>query len=512
MKDLLARTQVWRGHLAILLCLGFISGSLVFEAGLAQQKPDEQVRSRIQELMKEKALPSFATAVLKDGKVVYEECFGFADMENRVPATPETMYALASITKPLTATGLMTLVEQGLVDLDRPANDYLGEAKIVAHVGDASQATVKRLLLCTSGLPDHVNFFYAGESPQRPPMSEAIRRYGILVTAPGEAYTYSNFGYGILDYIIERVSGKTYPDFMKKEVFGPLGMKRSAVFVQPPPAGEVAVKYGDDRKPLPWCDFDHRGASAAYASLRDLARLALFISKHPLLDQKRILQDRTIDRMLQTTEPGIKEPLLRLGWTVLDHEGHRLIHASGGMPGAASRIGIVPDQGLIIISLANAYNVVLWEVEKAAFRAYLPGYAEKTKDKKPEASQAPQKFIPPAELVAQWSGSIKTYEGDIPVQLAIAADGNLTLKLDGRSLMVIPMPAGLEDLNLGFRSGVLTFPVLGNIRTSDASRGRHILVAFLRVRGNKLNGHISAASMEYKFLFPYWAELSKNGG
>ena len=298
---------------------------------------------------------------------------------------------------------------------------------------------------------------------------------------------------------------------MKKEVFGPLGMKRSAVFVQPPPEGEVAVKYGDDRKPLPWCDFDHRGASAAYASLRDLVRLARFISKHPLPDQKRILRDETIDRMLQTTEPGLKDPQLHLGWAVLDHEGYRLIHASGGMPGAVSRIGIVPDHRLIIVSLANAFNVSLWEVEKAAFRAYLPGYAEKTKDKKPEASQSPPKFMPPADLVAKWIGSVKTYEGDIPVQLAIAADGNLTFKLDGRSLMVIPMPAGLEDWNLGFRSGVLTIPLLGNLRTSDASRGRHIIIAFLRVRGDKLNGHISAASMEYKFLFPYWTELSKNG-
>lgn len=149
--------------------------------------PADIVKSRILQLMEVQRLPSVCAAVVKDGEAQFEECFGFADLEKKVTATPDTMYALASMTKPLTATGLMTLVERGRVDLDRPANDYLGDAKLVAYVGDASGATVRRLLHCTSGLPEHVNIYYANEKWRRPPMEQSIRRYGFLVTAPGRS-------------------------------------------------------------------------------------------------------------------------------------------------------------------------------------------------------------------------------------------------------------------------------------------------------------------------------------
>jgi CubicO group peptidase (beta-lactamase class C family) len=150
------------------------------------------VRALIHAGMVEHALPSLAVAVARDGEVLWEEAFGWADRAQRVPATPHTLYSLASISKPITATALMVLHDRGQLDLDGPVNAYLGDAKLTARAGDAEAATVRRIANHTSGLPLHYHFFYADEPYRRPPMDETIRRYGNLVMPPGERFQYSN--------------------------------------------------------------------------------------------------------------------------------------------------------------------------------------------------------------------------------------------------------------------------------------------------------------------------------
>src|SRR5947199_6153899 len=156
------------------------------------------IRDLICARLVEQVLPSLAVAVARDGEILWEEGFGWADRENRIPATEHTLYSLASISKPITATGLMVLKERGKLDLDRPIDDYLGDARLNARVGNAKKATVRRIANHTSGLPLHYHFFYEDEPYRRPPMDETIRRYANLVTAPGERYYYSNLGYGLL--------------------------------------------------------------------------------------------------------------------------------------------------------------------------------------------------------------------------------------------------------------------------------------------------------------------------
>ena len=188
--------------------------------------PFRKARDRIILAVREGLFPSVAVGVATGGEIAWQEGFGWADRERRASATSNTIYSLASVTKPLTATGIMVLAQRGLVDLDRPINDYLGEAKVKAWVGSDRQATVRRVANHSSGLPVHYHIFY-GQSP--PPMEETIRRYGNLVAAPGERYQYSNLGYGLLGHVISRVSGRDYADFMNAEVFRPLGMSRTSV-------------------------------------------------------------------------------------------------------------------------------------------------------------------------------------------------------------------------------------------------------------------------------------------
>ena len=119
------------------------------------------IRATIRRFLDSTGTASVAVAVAKDGKILWEEGCGLANRERMIPATQHTMYSMASISKPITATGLMVLVERGLVALDHPINEYLGAGKLTGLAGDASSATVQRVMSHTAGLPLHYQFFYA---------------------------------------------------------------------------------------------------------------------------------------------------------------------------------------------------------------------------------------------------------------------------------------------------------------------------------------------------------------
>jgi CubicO group peptidase (beta-lactamase class C family) len=188
----------------------------------------DAARAKILLLMEKDELPSVAVAVAQHGKIIWEQGFGYADREQLQPATSDTMYSLASISKPFTATAVMELVQKGKIRLDAPANDYLGAAKLTGLAGDASGADIRHILSHTSGLPLHWQFFYANEDYRDPPMEDTILRYGVLVNPPGELFQYSNLGFGILGHIVSLVSGLSYPDAMQKIVFAPLGLTHTS--------------------------------------------------------------------------------------------------------------------------------------------------------------------------------------------------------------------------------------------------------------------------------------------
>src|SRR5262245_59164435 len=153
------------------ISLALVLFAAVITAGSAHQKNNpaafDSVREFIKQQLTERRLPSIAVAVARDGQIIWEEAFGWADSEKRVSATPHTMYSLASISKPITATGLMILKERGRIELDRPINEYLGEAKLAVRVGNPAEATVRRVANHTAGLPLHYQFFYEDESDRK---------------------------------------------------------------------------------------------------------------------------------------------------------------------------------------------------------------------------------------------------------------------------------------------------------------------------------------------------------
>jgi CubicO group peptidase (beta-lactamase class C family) len=472
------------------------------------------VRELIQQRLVEQSVPSLAVAVARDGEILWEEGFGWADREERVPATEHTLYSLASISKPVTATGLMVLVEQGKLELDQPANEYLGAAKLTAWVGDAADATVRRVANHTSGLPLHWHFFYEDEPYRRPPMDETIRRYGNLVTPPGERHQYSNLGYGVLDHIIARLSAKSYLEFMRQEVFLPLGMTHASVDIGPGLERHAAARYGSDGLPIAFYEFDHPGGSAVYCSAHDLVRFGMFHLKAHLSDQKPILSDTALDGMQEGTAECGGSSRYGVGWMINDdRRGYRMVSHGGGMGGVATTLELIPSERMAVVALANGNTDLPWVAAEEIWSTLLPEYARKRaeqqakeaeeKEKTPEPKAA---FAPPSELVGTWSGTLRTYEQDVPLTLEFRESGDVHAKL-GEQLKTL-----LNDVEL--KDGRLTGKLFGDMGTSDTERLPHHLHASLRLRGDALNGALIAISQPRPrsgFALSHWVELRKGG-
>ncbi len=444
-----------------------------------------EVRATILEAVAGGGIPSMSVAVAKDGRVIWEESFGWADRERMIPATPNTMYSMASISKPLTTTGLMILVERGDIDLDAPVDRYIAPAKLTAFEGDASAATVRHILNHTSGLPVHYSVFYRDE-PERqpPPASESIRRYGILVHPPGAVYQYSNFAFGLASHIIEKVSGRPYAEFMKNEVFLPLGMTHSSIDPGPGLEDVAAIRYGGDGEPVPFYVSDHPGASQAYVSAHDLIRFGLFHLGHTQPEQTQILSPASIDLMKRDSDPNPDNNRYGLGWFLNpDERGYGVVWHTGSMRGTNTMLKFVPSEDIALVVLINASSDLRVKIANDIIGTLLPDYGEKWKEVRDRTEERAGAFAPPPELLGEWTGELTTYDETVPVRLVIQPDSDVHVRI-GRQMETL--------LNrVRFADGFLTGTSYGTIPSSDARAHPHDISYRLLLDGDVLSGYVT---------------------
>jgi CubicO group peptidase (beta-lactamase class C family) len=526
MKSAVLRGTTWLSVLTLILATAcWASPPPTPTPAPASAGQFDAVRARIEHLIGEGLVPSMAIAVARDGEIVWEKGFGLADREKNIAATEHTVYPLASISKPLTATGLMVLVERGLVDLDRRINDYLGETVLRARVGSAADATVRRAASHTAGLPLHSQHFYDDEPHRPPPMEETIRRYGNLVTAPGERYQYSNLGYGLLGYVISRTSGVSYADFMREEVFVPLGMDHTAVHVGPGLEAGQAVKYTSDGLVVPPCDSDSPGASAIHSSAHDLIRFAMFHLGNDLPDQEAIITTAAIDLMQDPSpETGPTRAWEHegsgygIGWFVgITEGGIRIAQHSGGTLGIGSVLALVPEEDLAVVVLSNTdgqwSDMILIEI----LCTLLSGQPDEFLPPADGTADGPV-FIPPPELAGQWEGFVHTYEGDIPFTLEIGESGDSYATLEGQPRALLQSVSYQESAPQLLNAGgglFLRGSIPGELETADVNRGRpYKLWLELKLRENVLNGTLVTFSQREFYTGPisHWVELRKGTG
>jgi len=408
-------------------------------------------------------LPSVAYGVSRGQDTLLLGAFGDANKDGGVRATPKTPYSLASISKPLTAAGIALLAARGELDLDAPIDDYLGGPRLTSRAGDARLATVRRVANHSSGLPLHAQFFYSDEPYIRPPISETIRRYGKTLTVPGGRYRYSNLGYGLLDHVISQVSGRPYAEFMRDEVFLPLGM--SGASIDAPADGNYARSYGPDGVAYPTYTFDHPGGSAAYASVEDLLAFGRFLlGLGPSLLSP--VQLKEILRPTMATDP--QRCLLLggygLGWASnFDRLGVGVFVHTGYMGGVSTVLRLVPELDLVIVTLSNGQSSFAGDSADEALAALLPEFRDELERERgmpaPPAAEKPL----PKFVWGIWDGFVELADGKLPLRLELGPKEGRAI-LDG-----VESPIG----ELQFRDGEILGVFDGTIPEEDAARFPH---------------------------------------
>ncbi len=197
-------------------------------------------------------LTGVSVALVHDGRIVWEQGFGWADREARRRVTPHTPFSIASTSKSFTTAAVMTLVKAGNIALDAPANDYLGQHKIVDDRGPVSTATVRLLASHKSGLPTFFLMYAEGEGARPPSTDALLRDYGHVVAPPGTHYEYSNLGYQVLYDIVERTAHEDFGAYLEKHIFRPLGMEDSFFATDAKLSPARAIRYDDDGQRMPF--------------------------------------------------------------------------------------------------------------------------------------------------------------------------------------------------------------------------------------------------------------------
>jgi CubicO group peptidase (beta-lactamase class C family) len=467
--------------------------------------PFGHLRNRIEGYRADAGVPSITVAAAKGGRIVWEEAFGWADVEKRVEATPDTMYALASTSKAFTATGVMVLAERGLVDLDRPVSDYLGDVGLHAYEGDLSGVTLRRIFTHTSGLPRFWCHYYEDELATRPSERELVRRYGALVAPPGERLIYSNVGIALAGLVIEEVSGQGYSEFMATEVFAPLDLDRTAIITAPYDDPGIAQKY-EGGKRLPFSDMGVRAAGSAWASAHDLLRFGMFHLGDHLPGQEAILSDETIAQMYASVDPSLPDGRFHLPWIEAPELGFPAYQASGHVHGGKVSFRLVPSEDIAVVVMSNGEEADTPMVARWVLRRLLPAFSwvDLARDVGGRLAGLVSGRGAGDARTGQWSGEIRTAEGEIPMRLGLGAD-RAWLQIVGDSRG----GGGRVESELRWSGPDLFAHFAAHTPTTDTSRARHRTYLELTRRGDRLSGPIYAESEGFVFCLPFYASLKR---
>ncbi|MBS1655343.1 MAG: beta-lactamase family protein, partial [Bacteroidetes bacterium] len=187
--------------------------------------PFKGIDTAFQRVLKDRKAAGFAVAVVKNNEIIYAKGFGYRDYENKIPVTPNTLFAIGSCTKAFTASLMGLLNKDGKLDYDKPARDYLPKLEFYNNeLNDG--ATVRDLMCHRTGLPRHDYSWYLFTTTSRDSILQRIKY--MEPTAPlREIWQYNNFGFFIQGMIAEKIFGKSWEQNVKEKLFTPLGMTAS---------------------------------------------------------------------------------------------------------------------------------------------------------------------------------------------------------------------------------------------------------------------------------------------
>lgn len=323
-----------------------------------------ELQPLLEEFLRKQRVPGFTIVVVERLRVAYSYSFGVTDALNPKPVTNRSLFHMASVTKPFTATAVMQLVQRRKIDLDAPAAAYLPYFKVQGR--HASAVTVRRMLTHESGLPDVLDYQWGDPhddagAPERYVRSLRGLRLGFR---PGSGFRYSNIGYDILGDLVCKASGKSYDDYVYDHILAPLGMTDSTLLLRKANRGRMALGHVVDSAGEPGASTvypynrAHSPSSGLISSARDMTRWVVANLNRGSIRRRHILRASAYDAMWKSTrelpdpESG-RGTSVGLGWFLKSHRGNPLVTHSGGDIGFLSDMALLPERGIAVVWMSN---------------------------------------------------------------------------------------------------------------------------------------------------------------
>lgn len=417
----------------------------VLDAGDLERFLDAAVARDLEELR----IPGAVVAVVKDGDILFAKGWGYADVESQVPmSAQDTLIRPGSASKPITWTAVMQLVEQGRIDLHADVNEYLDFA-----IDDsfAEPVTMHHLLTHTAGFEAVEADLFILDPASVPPLGEYVRRHRpVRLFAPGAVPGYSNYGTALAAYIVERVSGEPFNDYLEANIFSPLGMSRTT-FRQPVPehlADDVAQGYGGEDTFVRG-DFEYVGpypAGSASMTAEDMAR---FMIAH--LGERGsapgLLGDETLSLMhRQQFTPDARLSKMAYGFAEMTVNDRRLLWHGGSTFLHNSGLYLLPEENLGVFIAYNGQRGTIagGRLLQELMDRYYPSNELTVLRPDPASRERNSRYVGEYHFTrSEFTGSGKFVRLLSAVQVQAPEDGRLLVSVEGVSEPYIELEPGL---------------------------------------------------------------------
>ena len=403
--------------------------------------------------MAQNKVTGMSIALVDDQRVVWSQGFGYADLERKTSAAPNTLYRVGSISKLFTVTAAMQLAERGLLDIDQPVQKVLPD---FAPLGRQPQTTItsRQLMTHHSGLPrDKLSGFHAAAPA---PINELAGYFNQTAVAypPGHVFSYSNLGISLLGGVVQSASGTPFAQHMQQAVLAPLGMADSSFSTGSSTSERMSLGYkqGTMEKEWPLRDVPAGGLNS---SATDLARFMSMVFANGKSGDKQIFKPETLAQMLRPQNSAVALDLnfsVGLGWmlstlgkSTLQNAGP-VAHHGGAVGMFRSQMYVLPQHKLGIVVLANSGSA-MGLVDHVATEALSLALEAKTGIQQPKPSKVEWADTPiPADTLQAAPGDYTTAIGHVTIN----RDGN-ALRAQahsiGRSFNLRQRQDGLLGLN-----------------------------------------------------------------
>ena len=346
------------------------------EAEKPAQSVDE-LRQKIEKILKDTHTPGASIAIVHRNGPEWVAGLGKADVASGRAATPETLFRIGSVSKAFASLAILMLVDQGRLSLDDPVRKLAPEIWFENRWEATDPVRVVHLLEHTTGWDDAHLREFAKDAPPSMGLREALdydHHSRISRWRPGTRMSYCNSGPAVAAYIVEKVTGQRFEDFVEQNLFRPIGLK-TATYFQPPPESTTTLYHDDGATPYRYWNIIFRPAGSINASAKDMAAYLQFYLNRGKVGSTQVVPSADIDRMENPASTWAAREGLKSGYGLSNYrsvEDGFVYHGhDGGVEGGVTDMGYMPDYGVGYFYSLNTGNGDAVEQVGKAIRAYI---------------------------------------------------------------------------------------------------------------------------------------------